>query len=61
MKSADKVKRGPLFFLRGPGGLVTCHYGDPTKIGGESEHIFTVHESLVADLIAGLTAVKQSR
>lgn len=63
MKRPDKVKRGQLVFVR-DGELLTCHLGDPMEgpsFRAESEHILTVHESLIADLIAGLTAMKRSR
>jgi len=52
----DRIKRGALVFVR-KGEQVTCTLGEPGD--PESEHVFTVHQSFMPDIIAGLTAMKR--
>lgn len=55
------LRRGSLTFERvaPEESNVKCTLGDPED--PESEHVFQIHESLIDDVIAGLTAMKRRK
>jgi hypothetical protein len=55
-KKYQQIVRGEFYFRQVPVNCVQCTLGDPDD--SESEHIFTLHESYLDEIIAGLKALK---